>query len=224
MSSKSPANLSGSVHRRLSAYALTATAAGVGALALTRPAEGKIIYTKTNVDVFDKLGYPLDLNNDGRVDFSFYGHSLSTSDCVVGSALSIARARAGNSILGHKTGASALPAGVLVGPKATFASTLLMGRAFEPCGNTSFTGPWANGGKGVKNRYLGLEVKIKGKTHFGWARLNYPGGLGGGRGATMTGYAYETIPNKGIVTGKTKGPDVLEEPSLGRLARGAAGR
>jgi hypothetical protein len=27
--------------------------------------------------------------------------------------------------------------------------------------------------------------------------------------ATLTGYAYETIPNKPIITGKTKGPDVI---------------
>jgi hypothetical protein len=55
----------------------------------------------------------------------------------------------------------------------------------------------------------------------------------------LTGYAYETIPNKPIVTGKTKGPDEdsrLEPPSsvtltaatskpatLGMLAMGARG-
>ena len=222
MSNKTPANLSELTHRQLSAYALAATAAGVSVLALVHAASGKIIYTKTNVHVFDKLGYPLDLNNNGRADFRFYGHSLSTSDCAVGSSLGIAQARTGNLILGHKTGASALPAGVLVGSKASFASTLLMGRAWEPCGNTSFAGPWANSGKGVKQRYLGLKFKIKGKTHFGWARLNYPGGLGGGRDATMTGYAYETVPNKAIVTGKTKGPDDAVDTSLGQLARGAA--
>src|ERR1700685_2804628 len=52
--------------------------------------------------------------------------------------------------------------------------------------------------------------------------------------AVLTGYAYETVANKPIVTGKTKGeadhvPDINQtgsapEPaSLGRLARGAQG-
>jgi hypothetical protein len=43
--------------------------------------------------------------------------------------------------------------------------------------------------------------------------------------ATLTGYAYETIPNKPIITGKIKGPDVitLEPATLGRLAQGASG-
>ena len=35
----------------------------------------------------------------------------------------------------------------------------------------------------------------------------------------MTGYAYEIIPNKPIITGKTHGED---DSSLGRLARGAS--
>jgi hypothetical protein len=39
----------------------------------------------------------------------------------------------------------------------------------------------------------------------------------------FTGYAYETVPNKPISTGKTKGPDVVSSPaSLGHLAAGAA--
>ena len=42
--------------------------------------------------------------------------------------------------------------------------------------------------------------------------------------ATLTGYAYETIPGKGIVAGQTKGPDVtaLDPAHLGRLAAGAS--
>jgi hypothetical protein len=40
--------------------------------------------------------------------------------------------------------------------------------------------------------------------------------------ARLTGYAYETVPNKPIIAGKTKGPDVITMPagSLGELARG----
>jgi hypothetical protein len=112
-----------------------------------------------------------------------------------------------------------------VGPKPRFAGKLLMGRAsittFCGGGQRQIIGPWENGGKGVKDRYLGLKFKIKGKIHYGWARLNFPYA----QGATMTGYAYETIANKPIVTGKTKGPDVItvQPASLGRLAQGSAG-
>jgi len=55
--------------------------------------------------------------------------------------------------------------------------------------------------------------------------------------AELTGYAYETIPNKAIIAGKTNGPDdiSIEEPgaaltaptpgpaTLGALALGARG-
>ena len=82
-------------------------------------------------------------------------------------------------------------------------------------------------GSNVSNRYLGLKFTINGKTHYGWARLNVSFQINQGRGtlkATLTGYAYETIPNKAIVAGRTKGPDVvtLEPASLGHLARGAS--
>jgi len=100
--------------------------------------------------------------------------------------------------------------------------------------HTSFFGPWANGGKGVKNRYLGLKFFVKGKVHYGWARLNVV--ARGGIAGTLTGYAYETIPGKAIIAGATKGPDDDAQPiaathtppapkpaTLGVLALGAPG-
>jgi hypothetical protein len=64
---------------------------------------------------------------------------------------------------------------------------------------------------------------IEGKVHYGWARLSTPKDWDRNqRWATLTGYAYETIPNKPIITGKTKGPNVItvQEGSLGALAAG----
>jgi hypothetical protein len=75
----------------------------------------------------------------------------------------------------------------------------------------------------VQHRYLGFEFFIKGKVHYGWARMNV---TFSGRTVTavLTGYAYETVPNKPLITGKTTGPDVitLRPGTLGRLARGAS--
>jgi hypothetical protein len=81
-----------------------------------------------------------------------------------------------------------------------------------------------------------LKFTLQGKTHFGWARLNVSC-IGYKIRATLTGYAYETIPNKPIITGRTKGPDAIsvdkpeatltmptrEPGSLGLLAVGAPG-
>jgi len=55
--SKKPSNLSEPLHRQLNSYALAATAVGAAALALgEQPAEAKIIYTPTNVNITNGLG------------------------------------------------------------------------------------------------------------------------------------------------------------------------
>ena len=87
-------------------------------------------------------------------------------------------------------------------------------------------GQWIN----TSRRYLGLKFVTGGQIHYGWARmmveLTRPSPIQRFQlHAILTGYAYETIPNKPIITGKTKGPDVvtLEPVSLGRLSQGASG-
>jgi hypothetical protein len=73
-------------------------------------------------------------------------------------------------------------------------------------GSGTCAGQWNN----LKNRHLGLKLTINGTTHFGWAGLNVTCmTMYGNHKVTglLTGYAYETIPNKAIITGKTRGPD-----------------
>jgi hypothetical protein len=99
-------------------------------------------------------------------------------------------------------------------------------------GTYSQFGNWLD----VKNRYLGFEFVIKGKVHYGWARLSVKNNDGGNIEGTLTGFAYETIPNKPIIAGKTESaeegsideanPAILNEPtlqpgSLGLLAMGS---
>ena len=94
-----------------------------------------------------------------------------------------------------------------------------------PSSKYSDLGQWVGKGSGVRNRYLGLKFVIHGKVHYGWARVSVT--LGHRRQyedatGTVTGYAYETIPNKPIVAGKTNGADVIvfQPDTLGTLARG----
>ncbi len=101
---------------------------------------------------------------------------------------------------------------------------------------TKWFDQWGNGGKGLKNRYPSLKFFINGKVHFGWARVTVTMG-GKSFTAILTGYAYETIPNKSIIAGKTKGPDdeagaeqisqastpTPQAPTLGLLALGSPG-
>jgi hypothetical protein len=75
--------------------------------------------------------------------------------------------------------------------------------------------------------YLGLRFQVHGKTHYGWARLRVVSNFPDERlDATLLGYAYETVPNKAIIAGKTRGADTITLPmetkagTLGYLALG----
>jgi hypothetical protein len=230
---RTPSDLSESVHHRLNMYASAASAAGVSLLALTRRAEARIVYTPSHVRISQNSTVPLDLNHDGINDFSFSNFYAGWTNSGVGALL--LKGAQGNGFWASTSSAAALPAGVSIGPKGPFRGYGAMANMFQTAGSFQSWGPWVN----VKRRYLGLKFLIKGTTHFGWARLNVTNGHGGFSG-TITGYAYESIPNKPIITGKTKEPDegtgvdrqsnpaALSMPTpkpatLGALAMGAPG-
>jgi hypothetical protein len=207
-----PAPLSDLVHRNLNMYALAATAAGVGALAMTQPAEAKIVYTPANVSITPGTTVPIDLNNDGTVDFNLTNwNSKAQSSGIVSSSLSAQPAQPGNAIWGyvnrksHVVSAAALPAGFQIAANKRFHifTNSMAGRyanAFEH--EDTCRGKWQQASK----KYLGLRFMINGRVHYGWARLDVS--CNGNVSGTLTGYAYESIPNKPIITGKTKGSDI----------------
>ncbi len=200
-------------------------------LALAHPAEAKIVYTKTHQVIGTNDLYKLDLNHDRIIDFVLRNRGTQTFDY---NALRV-RGVPGNEAPGNAVEgsfargarlAAALERGARIGRSQRFLTSSGYGEimVLSSCTDTSCgtLGQWRN----VTNRYLGLRFKVHGKTHYGWARLSVKVKSFAGITATLTGYAYESIPNKPIITGKTKGPDVitLEPGSLGRLAQGSAGR
>jgi hypothetical protein len=199
-------------------YAIAAGAAGVSVLALVQPSEAKIIYTPAKIKITPNQTVPLDLNHDGIKDFSFQDPYSFDGNSGFGT-LNLVPAQSANQAWANGVYATALAAGVRVGPKRPFApGAKQMARVFVTPSSTPNTrgyGPWAAATK----RYLGLKFVIQGQIHFGWARLNVKAQAGGAV-AVLTGYAYETIPNKPIITGKTKGPD-QPRGSLGTLAAGS---
>jgi hypothetical protein len=205
-------------------------------LALAGASEAKVVYTETHQ--VTHTGFPLyiDLNHDGLKDFLlrtvFY---VGSSNLQIG--LDASGYRYFNNVVAGKrfshsgyfsSVASALRAGAQIGPERKFPvhHPFMAEELFNGGGSQgSDLGPWAGKGKGVRNRYLGLKFMVHGKVHYGWARLSVT--LGHHRqyddvSGTLTGYAYETIPNKPIIAGQTKGPDVItvRPETLGRLARG----
>ena len=220
--------LSDSVHRQLNMYALAASAAGVGVLASAQPAEAKIVYTPAHHVIGEKQEYALALNHK-QDDFLFtnsqcLGGTFPCSSTAWAYLAVAADSRAGkcpNEVMGRQHWASALKRGAHISEGQQFSRSARMASQCSGVGCTGprTSGPWVN----VTDRYLGLKFKIEGKFHYGWARLNVAVVQGQFEIVGMlTGYAYETIPNKPIIAGKTKGPDVtIARPAtLGRLALG----
>jgi hypothetical protein len=225
---KTAFRLSDSVHQQLSMYALAASAAGVGMLALAQPSEAKIVYTPIHRVIAPNHSYAIDLNHDGKADFNIRNLQNCDSDNTCTSFVSAIRYGA-NAVEGTQgtrftpPHAYALKAGARVGRKHPFFGVKMAGAGQTTAGN------WYN----VANRFLGLRFHIQGQTHYGWARLTVR--LVNGFIVTLTGYAYETIPNKPIIAGKTHDVDEVEQsPSalrvpaqkpatLGLLAMGSPG-
>ena len=214
------AEISSSTERLLRSYALAASAAGVGALALAAPAEAKIVYTPAHHVIKHGGSFKLDLNHDGITDFTFK-LSVMTNCSTFISRLVALPAAAGNGVegwTGFQPYASALKSGHKIGGSRYFPGQQMASVDAGP-GGTYEIGSFVN----VKDRFLGLKFKIKGKTHYAWARFNVQvANLA--VTATLTGYAYETKPGKAIKAGQTKGADIERQAgSLGDLASGAAG-
>jgi hypothetical protein len=228
-----PATLRDSLHQHLHMYALAASAAGVSVLALVQPGEAEVIYTPVQVTIGPNQPYGLDLNNDGIVDFTLKNRTWNTTSGWYWNFF--VQHPGGNEVAGHIAAygfpwAYALASGMridkvdrhFVAGRAT-----MVNYVYNWDGRFS-KGSWLN----VNNRYLGLKFKIEGQVHYGWARLTTQGGS-----VTLTGYAYETIPNKAIKAGQEQDnddsvgqadPAALTEPSqrpatLGMLASGAKG-
>jgi hypothetical protein len=60
--------LSFRLENHVNSYALAASAAGVGIMALTRPAEAKIVYTPAHVVIRANQNYGLDLAHNRQIE------------------------------------------------------------------------------------------------------------------------------------------------------------
>lgn len=230
--------LSHSLQRDLTLYALAAGAAGVSVLALAQSSEAEVMYTAVHHTISQGQEYALDLNHDGLTDFTI--QNLFREGTYQGRPYSFtfqvqALPAAGNGVqIGYQSYlAAALPPGFQIGPsKHVKFRPEIMAEQFRIFGTYYYFGSWLN----VSNRYLGIQLKINGDLHFGWVRLTVQSNLKRRLMATVTGYAYETVPNQPIIAGDTGGISGGTEPTpksalqpeegtatLGALSLGAGG-
>lgn len=236
--------------KNLLAYAIAASAAGVSLLALSQSAEAEIITTRTNIVVPINGGLvQFDINGDGVPDF---GLSATTFVSTFGSGrhpgppplggigvghLRVVPAQAANQVAVIQRTAAALPAGITISAGRNFEgnAVVMAGIVVTGCGGSSLaSGNW----KGSHPPHPYLPVKFTdtgGNVHFGWVRIAVTESLAIRFSATIEAYAYETVPNQSIVSGKTSGTagsasfmgpsqTAPKAPaSLGMLALGAPG-
>ena len=227
--------ISDSLDRQLNTYAQVAAAAGVSVLALAGASEAEVVYTETHQVTSSRVPLFIDVNHDGIKDFvlrtTYYvGSSFFVGLDASGGGSNVVAGRHFRTSGGYFfSAASALPAGAEIGPKGNFSVRypFMAVELFKKVGGSQYSdlGPWAGKAKGVRNRYLGLKFVVDGEVHYGWARLSVT--LGHQRQfddvvGTLTGYAYETIPDKPIIAGRITGPDVItmQDGTLGGLAAG----
>jgi hypothetical protein len=203
--------LSRSLEKNLLAYAAAAT----GSLAaFAQPATAEIIYTPSNIPIVGSLTQ-FDINNDGVSDFAFITFAYFTHG-LGASFLAVSPDVTGNEIVGvlvkgqKQVSAAAMSAGQTVGSTANLQpDELVLGGVFLGSVSETHQGGFLT----VETAYLGLKFLVNGQVHYGWARIKFiaPGGYAG---ASIAGYAYESVPNQPIVVGKTSG--TAEKSQQGR--------
>jgi hypothetical protein len=238
--SRRAVKLSRSLNRDLSAYAIAAGAAGIGALAIPQLAQAQIVYTPAHEVLEAGSSASIDFNHDGITDFTVVNritkgrsHSLTSAKA---SMLAIPGAQPyGGVARRYYNAAGAFPPGEKIGSSRSFDPQIdLMCTAYLFL--DYYFGSWMSS---ATNRYLGVRFTLEGKPHFGWVRLNTTWREGkGGIKALITGYAYQTQPGTEIAAGdrgdgKSVGSAADSAPesapmetrpgSLGALALGADG-
>jgi hypothetical protein len=220
--------------QRLTSYALAAAATGVSVLALTAPSEGEIVYKQTHQVIGNGDHFNLDITGAGtNLTIDNFLHKHCTTDGCTSTQFLNAKIASGNQVVHNVYGVVAMKPGMQIGSKNVWSGGL-QNMAFNlgGFGTSGIGGSWVN----VNDRYMGLKFTINGETHYGWARLNVHSSPPFNIVATLTGYAYETTPNKALIAGKTSRPEEnglesyaspmtrsKKSVSLGSLARGASG-
>jgi hypothetical protein len=240
--------LNAKLDSNLFAYAVTAGAAGVAMMAMTQGAEAKVVATPahivipTNGTIID-----FDINGDGQTDFGLqaFGSSAKprtkscSNDCSFGSDLLVVPTQTGNEVVDAGTTsyygeecAADLAAGKTIGPVRPFATgrEAMFAHLGTIFGFNTSRCPWQ--GNHPPAAFLGVKfLDLSGRVHYGWVRVSVTDSVH----ATITGYAYETVPNKALTAGATDSPTALlsdpeldsqrvhEHASLAMLALGAPG-
>ena len=193
--------------------------AGSAALAMGT-ANGAVIYTNNPDTVLSSnssntIFIDTDLDPDYTLDLAadFIDDPMGAFAAV--DFTSLASNRVVNDLV--TSDVSALTAGTIVGPGSNFgtSSSLLESKILN--GNAKQNGQWPDNLSDP--RYVGLEFRINGQVHYGWARVGAAAEYDTPQSqAILYDYAYESEPDTAI----TIAP-IPEPATFGLFAMGAVG-
>jgi|HubBroStandDraft_6_1064221.scaffolds.fasta_scaffold270261_1 hypothetical protein len=217
----------GAKNSKSTPLAVAAIAAGLASLALPQVADASVVYTPANQELPSPFGtLQIDLNHDGINDVSvsvlISTHIGSGHRTFVGGIN--AHGLVGNGIETSNGLVVADPIGELIGSSENFGANGLVASCTS---RSSVSGSHHHKVKGLwrskGSRYMGVKFSIGGETHYGWVRLK--GFSCSLETPFLTGYAYESEPNKPIDSGaEDRVPPPDSDPAtLGALAGGAKG-
>jgi hypothetical protein len=200
-----------SLEKTVAAYAAAAAAAGVTVLAMAAPASARIVFTPSNaeVDCFN-TNLLIDMNGDGVADFRLSGYEFSYghgSGRLVINAVQRpdpASAAAIGSLRYRGTYAFALTPGETISSKQDFLklSTFNITRLASISVSNRHLGFFrytTDRALGVRFKFTSPIVREVG-VHYGWIGVQSLGD----RSGQLSGWAYETVPNRPIKAGQTQ--------------------
>jgi hypothetical protein len=197
---------SGPARQLPNGFAIATILAGLCLLACTRPTAAEIVYTPANVTIAKGQSYNLSLNNDGVTDFTISSWRMSSTCGLLEESTSwgITEAPASSNDAEGKPPAELIKGDHIGTRQAFYSSPGQLATYTLGCGGLG-GGPGGNWAANGDDGYLGLRLEIDGETYYGWAELSIVGvyGKDGSFTATLTGYAYETVPGMPINAGQT---------------------
>jgi hypothetical protein len=202
---------------------LYALAAGAGAALTSQLAEAQsnIVYHSADLTIYSGEVAKIDFNSDGIPDL-FLSMQRYANGYSFGFVMYERPALGNAALLGPRL------AGAVIGPSVNSFRGWRERMAFVGesckiyCGLPGFSGPWVH----ASDAYLGVRFFINGERHYGWIRISVKAGPKVSLDATITGYAYNTVANQGLVMGVPGSPvpgASVHPASLGALSMGARG-
>lgn len=244
---RKPAPLPPALNHRLSAYALSAAAAGVAALACSTSAEAEPVCNTRTHEISNIGTFPLNPANQAVAPFNvaqttMFSYYRSTGHFILtqwNRGFLVPNSARANALLGPGSFPANLATGSLIGPSGKFGKGKSYGLLFTYGKGISY----ASQGHGTianhrgnfnlqQSNFVGFRFSDAGKIHYGWVRLSVSFAQGrGGKYATthILGFGYESSPNTAIAAGScttTAGLNTITHSpnaSLGVLALGSAG-